>query len=123
MVSQETEPARRDDDAGGVLSTPDGRYIVVRGRLWRRADPSLPEERRTELVAELMSARRAVRAASSADDREALADARRRVDAAKIALGERGPAWWDDGASDENRRMARNSSCADWFASVNGDRR
>ena len=28
-------------------ATPDGRYIVVRGRLWRRANPHLAEDRRT----------------------------------------------------------------------------
>ena len=37
------------------------------------------------------------------------------VDAAKRGLGERGPVWWNDGAPDENRRMARNSSYADWW--------
>ena len=30
--------------------TPDGRYVVVDGRRWRASDPSLPEERRQELV-------------------------------------------------------------------------
>jgi hypothetical protein len=33
-----------------VPTTPDGRYIVVRGRLWRRANPGLPEVRREALV-------------------------------------------------------------------------
>lgn len=48
--------------------------------------------------------------------RGALAAARSRVDTAKTGLGERGPVWWTDGAPDENRRMARNSSYAAWFA-------
>jgi hypothetical protein len=30
--------------------TPDGRYFVVRGRLWRMADPDLDPERKLELV-------------------------------------------------------------------------
>lgn len=98
------------------LTTPDGRYIVVRGRLWRRSDPNLPDEERAQLVAALMSARRAVAAALRDEDAQALAVARAQVDAAKIALGERGPVWWGDGAPDENRRMARTSSYADWFA-------
>lgn len=98
--------------------TPDGRYIVVRGRLWRRADPSLDLEQAAALIAELMSARRAVGAALRAEDAAALAAARARVDAAKVALGERGPVWWRDGAPDQNRRMARNSSYADWFATL-----
>lgn len=98
--------------------TPDGRYIVVRGRLWRRANPTLPEDRRRDLVAELMAARRAVGIALRADDAPALAAARARVHAAKVALGERGPVWWDDGTPDLNRHLARNTPYADWFAAV-----
>ena len=94
--------------------TPDGRYFVVRGRLWRLSDPSLPEDRRAELTRELMAARRAVRGAEG----DALRDARARVDAAKRALGERGPVWWTDGAPDLNRRMARNTLYAAWFAAL-----
>jgi len=43
--------------------TPDGRYFVVRGRLWRRANPDLSPEKREALVRELMNARRTVKAA------------------------------------------------------------
>jgi hypothetical protein len=123
MAGQEGRSEKVDEGVGGVLSTPDGRYIIVRGRLWRREDPSLPDERRTTLVAELMSARREVGAASRSGDAEAIAGARRRVDAAKVAFGERGSVWWNDGAPDENRRMARNSSYADWFASSGDEQR
>lgn len=65
-----------------------------------------------------MSARRAVRDAK--DDREALVDARKRVNDAKVALGERGPVWWDDGAPDFNRHMAVNTPYADWFSKLAG---
>ena len=75
--------------------TPDGRYIVVDGRRWRATDPSLPEARRKELVRELMSARSAVGWAKRKGDREAERAARDRVHAAKVALGERGPKWWE----------------------------
>ncbi len=98
--------------------TPDGRYFVVRGRLWRRADPLLDEAVRQTLVNDLMNARRAVAAALRAADPEAERDARDAVDAAKIALGERGPVWWTDGAPDLNRRMAVNTVYADWFAAT-----
>lgn len=98
--------------------TPDGRYFVVRGRLWRRSNPALDEGARARLVGELMAARRAVAAAQRNGDTEALAQARAQVDRAKRALGERGPVWWDDGAPDYNRRMAVNTPYADWFAAV-----
>lgn len=96
--------------------TPDGRYFVVRGRLWRRPNPALSEEVRTDLVRRLMDARRAVGAAMRSKDQAAEAKARGAVDAAKVSLGERGPVWWDDGAPDYNRRLARNTPYADWFA-------
>jgi hypothetical protein len=84
--------------------TPDGRYFVVRGRLWRLSNPALDDDRRQTLVRELMEARR-------------LRD-RARVDAAKRALGERGPVWWNDGAPDWNRHLARNTPYARWFAAL-----
>ena len=93
--------------------TPDGRYFVVRGRLWRMSNPALADSEREALVRDLMAARRAVRA------REA--GARARVDAAKHALGERGPVWWDDGAPDWNRHLAKNTPYADWYAALDSD--
>lgn len=98
--------------------TPDGRYFVVRGRLWRRANPSLPEAERTALVQQLMSARRAVGAALRASDSAAEHLARADVDAAKRALGERGPVWWTDGAPDYNRRMVLNTPYAEWYTQL-----
>lgn len=93
--------------------TPDGRYFVVRGRLWRRSHPHLDEATRAALVGELMAARRAVRDAKQS--KGVPADARARVDAAKRALGERGPPWWTDGAPDYNRRMVASTPYAVWF--------
>lgn len=62
-----------------------------------------------------MDARRAVGAALRSGNTEALATARAGVQSAKVALGERGPVWWTDGAPDLNRRMARNTVYAAWF--------
>src|SRR5690349_1657415 len=62
--------------------TPDGRYFVVRGRLWRRTNPELPVERRATLVRELMNARRAVKAALKSGKPEELQLARKAVDEA-----------------------------------------
>ena len=49
--------------------TPDNRYIVVDGILWRATRPDLAEPERARLVKALMAARRAVRDAR--DDAEA----------------------------------------------------
>ncbi len=103
-----------------VPITPDGRYIVVRDRLWRAANPHLPADLHDRLVRDLMDARRGVGAAKRAGDAAAADVAHRAVDAAKTALGERGPVWWDDGAPDYGRHMARTTPYADWFAALPG---
>lgn len=96
--------------------TPDGRYFVVRGRLWRLSNPMLSPDVRAHWVAELMSARRAVRAAkTSRADLAALETARSRVSIAKHQLGERGPPWWSDDARDYNRTLVKNSPYALWY--------
>ena len=98
--------------------TPDGRYFVVRGRFWRCTDPKLPESERARLTSDLMRARRAVAVALKQSDPSALTSARAAVDAAKIALGERGPVWWFDGAPDLNRRMVRATPYAAWHLTL-----
>ncbi len=98
--------------------TPDGRYFLVRGRLWRCTDPRLSDERKEQLTRELMNARRDKGRDMRAGDSEGGEQARQRVDAAKQALGERGAVWWMDDAPDWNRHMARNTPYADWFAGL-----
>lgn len=98
------------------LTTPDGRYIVVAGRLWRATRPDLDVATRGRLVRELMRARRAVRAAG--DDASRMARARRAVHQAKVALGERGPPWWKDGAPSYGQRRVENTPYAGWFQSM-----
>ncbi len=100
--------------------TPDGRYFVVRGRLWRCSNPGLAMQAREALIRELMSARRAKRDAIRRAGAEVREAARERVDAAKWALGERGPVWWTDGAPDYNRHMVRSTPYSAWFAAVSG---
>jgi hypothetical protein len=70
-------------------------HVVIDGRRWRATDPSIPDGLRSELVAELMSARRAVGVATRAGDDAATSAARARVRDAKVALGERGHPWWE----------------------------
>lgn len=89
--------------------TPDGRYFVVRGRLWRMSDPKLPADERDRLVKELMAARR------KAADEPGESAAHEAVDRAKLALGERGPVWRDDGGPDLNPHMAPTTAYADWY--------
>lgn len=99
-------------------TTPDGRYFVVRGRLWRKTNPHLSEAERVRLTKELMSARRAKRTAMRVEDAAAREAARQRVDAAKHALGERGEVWWTDGAPDYNRHLVKNTPYAKWFTEL-----
>lgn len=93
-------------------TTPDGRYFIVAGRLWRSTNPAIPEDQRHRLVVELTNARRAVKDAKRG--KGDLRAARARVDAAKVTLGERGPVWWDDGSPDLNRQMAKDTPYAEW---------
>jgi hypothetical protein len=102
--------------------TPDGRYFVVRGRLWRMANPGLGEAERADLVHRLMSARRAVRDAKQDADLKEEAAAHKAVDEMKRALGERGPVWWEDGSPDLNRHMAKNTPYAEWYAKIGRSR-
>ena len=99
-------------------ATPDGRYFVVKGRLWRLSNPELAPDERERLVKQLMTARRQVGAARKAGDQDAERAARAAVDQAKHALGERGPVWWTDGAPDYNRKMAANTQYAAWHAAL-----
>ena len=101
--------------------TPDGRYFVAAGKLWRCSDPRLTPEGRKALTAKLMAARRKVKEVQHNEAQ--LKRARRAVNAAKEALGERGPGWWDDGAPDETMKAPSESSYADWWASLSDEER
>lgn len=124
-VAQDEYRSHDNSSARSVLGmplqhpvTPDGRYFVVKDRLWRLSDPSLSEDERAGLVSELMHARRAVREAKRVGDPAAETLAHSAVDVAKRALGERGPVWWTDGAADLNRHMVKNTLYAEWFKAL-----
>ena len=73
------------------INPPKTAFLLIDGRRWRTSDPGIPDNLRQELVNELMSARRGVR--HGKNQRE-IQRSRRRVNDAKVALGERGHAWW-----------------------------
>ena len=97
------------------LFTPDGRYLIVRHRLWRAANPALPTEAKTGLVNALMTARREVGIALRNKDDTRLTQARTAIHTAKVALGERGPVWWTDSTPDFNRTLVKNTPYAQWY--------
>lgn len=94
---------------GEARLTEDGHHVVIGGRRWRATDPAIPEARREELTHLLMAWRREVRRTRGTDGERR---ARAGVQAAKVALGERGtPPWWEQ-SPDERR--------ARWEADVPG---
>lgn len=98
--------------------TPDGRYFVIKGQLWRCSNPSLEENVRQRLVDALMASRREVKKAKDSEDKLQMKRAREKVQLAKVALGERGPVRWADGCPDFNRFRVTNSPYAEWFGSL-----
>ena len=108
---------------GGVARTlTDGRYFVVKGQLWRCSNPALNEDVRQCLVKDLMTARREVKAAKASGDDGELTVARVHVQAAKVALGERGPVWWSDGEPDYTQCKIENTPYAEWYRSLSTNR-
>jgi hypothetical protein len=99
-------------------TTPDGRYFVVKGKLWRCSNPLLPSDVRQRLVNELMDARREVKTAKASGDEGQLKSARAKVQKAKVDLGERGPVWWDDGSPDFNQCQVKNTPYSAWHQSL-----
>jgi hypothetical protein len=116
MTGKERSSAPLREKADVYPATLDGRYFVVKGRLWRKSDPSLAPAQREALIKELMAARRAL--TKPRRNERAVGEMRQRVNAAKIALGERGPVWWDDGAPDFNRYLVKNTPYADWYSGL-----
>lgn len=95
--------------SGRYPATPDGRYFLANGRLWRMTNPALREDERERLIDMMIDASLAARERGS--DIRAI---RAAIDAAQVALGERGPVWWDDGAPDFNCHLVKNTPYADW---------
>lgn len=99
--------------------TADGHHLIIDGRKWRASDPRLPKDERQRHVDALMAARRDVGTAKRRDDAAGEREARARVQAAKVALGERGPEWW--GA--EDARAAAHDEAVATLAGLEHDRR
>lgn len=84
--------------------TPDGRYLVSRGVFKRCTSPKLEDGVRRRAIKALMQARMTGDASG--------------VLAAKIALGEAGPVWWDDGAADFSDKPPAATPYSGWWASL-----
>jgi len=93
--------ARATSDVAEIRRHADSHRLIA-GRRWRVSDPGLDESVRQHLVDELMDARRGVKAALSRFDEQAERLARARVNDAKVALGERGPKWWEPTTADDD---------------------
>jgi len=84
--------------------TPDGRYLVSKGILKRCTNPDLEDEFRRKSLKALMQAR-------MSKDRVAALEA-------KIALGEAGPVWWDDGSPDYSGSVPDATPYGQWWANL-----
>jgi len=100
-------------------TTPDGRYFVVNGRLWRCQNPNLSDKDAKKYKSDLGVARAAVK--NTKKDTPERKAAREAVNKAKVSLGERGPVWWTDGAPDVNRKAPKNTLYATWWQSIKND--
>lgn len=89
----------------GASYTDDDKWLLVRGRRWRRTDPALDANVVEELKSHLGAARNGVRTAKKSGSDDDLRDARQRVNSAKHGLGERGDYWWEM-TVDERRERA-----------------
>lgn len=94
--------ARSDEVRSDGEWSDEDRYFVVKGRRWRREDPTLPPDVAKELRSHLGRGRSAVGQAKRAG--EDPTPLRRRVSLAKHGLGERGTPWWDQTAAERRER-------------------
>jgi len=83
--------------------------------LHRCTNPELPDAERRALIKRMMQGRMALQKANT--DAEFL-EAKALVHAAKVALGERGPVWWDDDANDYSGCDLLDTPYADWWRSL-----
>ncbi len=81
--------------------TPDGRYLVSRGVLKRCTNPHLDDSTRRKAIKTLMQAR-------MTQDAQAVLNS-------KVALGEAGPVWWEDGAPDFSGKHPADTPYAAWW--------
>lgn len=87
-----------------IERTPDGHYIIVKGRKWRATDPAIPEAEFEELKHFLALGRSGSRKSKTKSEDDIKA-AREYTGLAKLGLGERGqPVWWEDSTEGRQKR-------------------
>ena len=89
--------------------TEDGRYLVAKGTLKRCTNPALEDAARRAAVKSLMQAR------MSKDNTAVLA--------AKVALGEAGPVWWQDGSPDYSGKHPTDTPYENWWNTLTDEQR
>ncbi len=89
--------------------TPDGRYLVSKGILKRCTNPTLDDNIRRKAIKKMMQAR-------MSKDKPTVLEA-------KIALGESGPVWWDDGAPDYSGNTPVETPYIQWWDSLTDEQR
>ncbi len=100
--------------------TPDGRYNVGRGQLRRNTNPNLDDRARKRLIKLLMRSRIESNSAKTSEERARLNTVVRET---KIALGESGPVWWDDGEPDFSGAHPTDTPYRDWWESLDAVQR
>jgi len=89
--------------------TPDGRYLVSKGIFKRCTNPELDDNFRRKTLKTLMQAR-------MSKNRDAALEA-------KIALGEAGAVWWNDGAPDYSGSKPDDTPYSHWWLALSEDER
>lgn len=83
--------------------------------MYRCTNPALSDAERRAAIKRMMQGRLAFQNAKTDTEFE---QAKALIHAAKVALGESGPVWWDDDTDDYSGNDPLNTPYADWWRSL-----